>query len=299
MKCIIIYFSLTENTKKVAFAIHKGLAPLVEQCDLSAIKQVDTECLKQYELIGIGSPVWTSVPANVEAFIKSMPIFNGKHCFVFFTHGANPERFFPKAAELLTARGLTIIGVRDWYGSVYLPNLPKPYFTDGHPDGIDLQEARDFGREIVELSSKLNLGEAVPPELPAPLPPEAYKSNRPRIKMHLNLEKCRFPGCRLCMDHCPVEAIDLTASPPIFMQGCQFCYFCELICPEGAIETDYDSVLDMGITRAKKEFAKALDIAEAEGRFRPLIFRKDVGWDTPYYKLHHTHPRYIIPEGEA
>jgi Fe-S-cluster-containing hydrogenase component 2 len=299
MKCLIIYFSLTGNTKKIASAIHKGLTGSGERCDLSTIKQVNMAELKQYDLIGIGSPVWASVPPNVENFITAMPVFNGNHCFVFSTHGASPERFFPRAVELLANRGLTVIGIGDWYGSVYIPNMPKPYFTDGHPDAVDQQEACDFGAKMLELSLKIKAGESLPHELPPPLPPEAYTSSRPRIKMNLNLQECRFPECRLCMDHCPMDAIDLSVSPPIFMRGCQHCYFCEMICPEGAIEADYGSVNKIGIlSRINNVFSEALDIAEAEGRFRRLISKNDIGWDTPYYKKYNTHPRFPLPEDE-
>lgn len=298
MNGLIIYFSLTENTKKIAHAIHKGMTPLAEECDLVTLKQVDMNSLDKYGLIGLGSPVWAGVPANVEDFIQSLPILKGKHIFAFSTHGTKPERFFPRIVELLTNRGLTMIGTRDWYGSVYLPNLPKPYFTDGHPDEIDLKEAEDFGREMVALSKKIKAGEAEPPPLPSPLPPEAYSSARPRIKKTFHEQKCRFPKCRLCMDHCPMDAIDLSLSPKIFKKGCEHCYFCEMICPEGAIEVDYGAVLDMGVSRARDVFLKALETAEAEGRFRPLVSKKDIGWDTPYYKLHNKHPRYIIPQDE-
>jgi flavodoxin len=56
MKGIIIYFSLTGSTKKIAQAIYKGMNPFLESCDLVKLKDVDTACLNNYDLIGIGSP---------------------------------------------------------------------------------------------------------------------------------------------------------------------------------------------------------------------------------------------------
>ena len=58
--------------------------------------------------------------------------------------------------------------MRDWYGSVFLPEMPHPYPTDGHPDEIDLKEAEDFGREMVENSRRIHNGqtELIPPEPP-------------------------------------------------------------------------------------------------------------------------------------
>ena len=58
MKSIIIYFSLTGNTKQIAQAIHKGISPLMEQCDITTLKEIDSSRLHDYDLIGIGSPVW-------------------------------------------------------------------------------------------------------------------------------------------------------------------------------------------------------------------------------------------------
>ncbi|MFC1820515.1 hypothetical protein ACFLZG_05470 [Thermodesulfobacteriota bacterium] len=297
MECLIIYFSLTESTAKIARAIYKGVTSSGVHCEILPLKLVDIQVLEKYDLIGLGSPVWRAVPRNVEIFIGSMPLSQGRHIFTFSTHGAKPDRFFPKIFELLTEKEMTIIGHRDWYGSVNLPNLPKPYFTDDHPDATDLKEAEDYGKEMVKLSLRISAGETdLIPSPPEPLPQSAYRPSRPRIPIELNSQKCQYPECRLCMDHCPMGAIDLSLSPPVFGKGCEYCYFCEMICPEGAIEVDYEKVLNMGISRAKNVFTKELDKAEAEGRFRPLVAREDVGWDTPYFKLHNRHPRYIVPE---
>src|SRR5512139_2323028 len=98
MKSIIIYFSLTGNTKKVAHAIHNGINQSVEPCDIAALKETDSSRLAGYDLIVFGSPVWGGVPSNVTRFINTMPSLKGKHSAVFCTHGASPERFFPLIA---------------------------------------------------------------------------------------------------------------------------------------------------------------------------------------------------------
>ena len=47
-----------------------------------------------------------------------------------------------------------------------------------------------------------------------------------------------MPRCRLCMDNCPVKAIDLSVDPVVFRKGCISCYFCEMLCPTGSIQVD-------------------------------------------------------------
>jgi hypothetical protein len=68
-----------------------------------------------------------------------------------------------------------------------------------------------------------------------------------------------------------------------------------LICPTGAIEADYEPAARIEIERAETMFKETLDKVEAEGHFRRLIPIEAIGWDTPFYKVHNSHPRYIIP----
>lgn len=295
MKSIVIYFSLTGNTKKVAKAIYQGMREHSDTCDITTIKEMNVDRLIDYDLIVMGSPVWGGVPLNVRLFFNAAPSLKGKHAAAFCTHGILPESFFPQAIELLEKQGLIIIGMNDWYGSVFRPTLPKPYFTDGHPDEIDLKEAEVFGREMVELSRRIYAGETqlIPtfPEMPT-LPP----SNLPKPRPTLIKEKCGFPKCRLCVDHCPMEDIDLSASPPRFARNCTSCFFCEMICPRGAIHIDYEARAKASLERVEEIFLKRLEQAEAEGRFRRLVPLEDVDQKTPYYKVFNKHPRYVIPK---
>jgi flavodoxin/formate hydrogenlyase subunit 6/NADH:ubiquinone oxidoreductase subunit I len=298
MKSIIIYFSLTGNTKKVAHAIHNGISQSMERCDIATLKKADISRLVEYDLIVIGSPVWGGVPPNVMRFIDAMPSLKRRHFAVFSTHGASPERFFPPIFEALKNKGLIYVGSNDWYGSVFRPAASTPYLTDGHPDEIDLEEAEEFGREIAELSRKIYEGKTNF----TPAPPKMEKGprtdlNRPLPK--LNREKCSYPACSLCMDHCPLGCIDLSVSPPVFARGCGFCYFCEMICPEGAVEADYSGYAEFFRQHAREKFEKVLEEAEKEGTFRRLVPIDKVGWDTPYYMVHNKHPRYVIPEDES
>ena len=298
MKSIIIYYSQTGNTKKIARAIHKGMSPLVDQCDIATLKDVDARDLLEYDLIGLGSPIIGAEPYNIRVFIDSIPYSQEKHSFAFNTHGAAPGFYFPRVVRLLTRRGLTVIGTRDWYGSVTLPAMPKPYITDGHPDEIDLKEAEDFGKGMVELSRRISAGESqlIPP---LPLLPRRARKQARLITPEIDMEKCIYPECRLCMDNCPMDAIDLSVSPPVFAKNCRPCHFCVKICPTGAIGADWEKAAKQASWHAGNVFMKAMDVAEAEGRFRRLVPREDIGWDTPFYKIQTKHPWYVIPEEDC
>jgi flavodoxin/ferredoxin len=312
MKCIVIYFSQTGNTEKVARAIQAGIKQTAGHCDITEIKEANPKRLYEYDLIGLGSPVYNV--KNVWSFIANTHSVGGKHVFAFCTHGGDSELFFPTMIPKLKRRGLVVIGTRDWYGNCYLLHHLDPYPTKGHPDEIDLKEAEDFGREIVIRSWKISAGNTslIPPD-PSPdlptfekLPPlpdaKADTINSLSSSIKFYKDKCLYPKCRLCVDNCPMDGIDLSVDPPVIAKPCQDCEFCTRICPTGA--------LDMSIwveAIAKPAFEKmyplrllpGLDKAEAEGRFRRLLPKKDFkySFDNIGYKQHTKHPQWIIEKG--
>ncbi|MFC1901867.1 EFR1 family ferrodoxin [Chloroflexota bacterium] len=307
MKGIIVYFSQAGSTQKIAQAIHKGMNQRVEQCDIARLKEIKTEDLANYDLIGLGSPVWRCrASLNMENFIDNMNVnsLKGKHCFYFCTHGAAPGTAVAITVTAMKRNRLTVIGWADWYGSVFLPYMPKPYFTDGHPDAIDLQEAKEFGIEMAGRSLRISRGEtALIPVLPEGKEYLEIYGESPvysrdwadllSFEFKINEEKCT--RCMVCVDNCPSGNIEFSESFPAFkMETCRKCWYCEQICPEGAIEFDWGNVARVIMKDFKDDFAGKLELAEAKGRFRRLVPLDDVGWDTPWYKVS-THPRLVVP----
>ncbi len=315
MKGIIIYYSQTGNTKKIARAIHKGMSEMTEQCDLVHVKDADPQALDQYDLIGLGTPVWMGgLTPNVRIFVETIPPQQGKHIFSFNTHGVMPELYFQSVTRKLKAKGFTVIGMRDWYGSVHFQVAPKPYFTDGHPDEIDLKEAEDFGREMVETSRKICSGEKhlIPPLPELKLTPqllvllEFYQSgHNPHGRLEYDREKCAYPKCRLCEENCVMGYIDLSTDPPRFGSeghACDMwmgCTFCEMICPTGAIYCDWEGVLkkaaSLGQFFGYNPLEKAAREAVAAGHLRKLVPDEIEG---PYFKVYSKRPRFNLPKDD-
>lgn len=313
MKVAIIYYSQTGSTKKIARAIHKGMSQSAGRCDLIPVKEADPSAISNYDLIGMGTPVWDGgLTPNMRIFLESIPQQEDKHIFSFNTHGVMPELYFPGVVRKLKAKGFTVIGMRDWYGSVHFQIVPKPYFTDGHPDEIDIREAKEFGVEMVERSKRISAGET---NLIPPLPKfelthqllvllEFYQSgHNPHGYLQYDPEKCKYPKCRLCMDNCLMEYIDLSADPPKYGSkgdACDMwmgCTFCEMICPTGAIYCDWDKVLaenmKLGQMFGYNPLEKAAQEAVALGRLRKLAPEEIKG---PYYKVYSKRPRFKIPK---
>lgn len=313
MKCLIIYYSQTGNTQSIARAIQKGMTPHVDQCDLAHVKTVKSEDLNGYDLIGLGTPVWMGgFTPNVRIFVENLPKQNGKHIFSFNTHGVMPELYFPGVTRKLTMKGFTVIGTGDWYGSVHFQIAPKPYFTDGHPDEVDLAEAGTFGRQMAQVSQKISAGQTdlIPPLPEFQLTPqllallEFYQSgHNPHIhgQISYDREKCLYPKCRLCEENCTMGYIDLSADPPRYGSkgdGCDMwmgCTFCELICPTGAISCDWDKALEDNMKLGEFFGANPLEAAYRNavesGRLRKLSPDEIKG---PYYKVYSKRPRFKL-----
>jgi menaquinone-dependent protoporphyrinogen IX oxidase/NAD-dependent dihydropyrimidine dehydrogenase PreA subunit len=308
MKSLVIYYSMSGNTKKIAEAIRAGIISTGEQCDIAKIKDVKTQDLTNYDLIGLGSPVINNKElSNVSNFIQNtMKFVDRKHAFAFCTHGAVPGYYLARVVPALIQRGLTVIGWNDWFCSVVYPATPKPYFTDGHPDIIDIKEAEDFGKEMVERSGRIRGGEnrliPILPKgteydklyMPIMVPPtdkdlaeyfKVFLEAESRIELKLNREKCKYPKCTLCIDNCPTGSIDFSISPPTFHKTiCERCWHCEQTCPNGAIEVNWEFFQKAHDPLTVALLQRSLEIFEARGRFRRLVPLKDIGWNTSLCK---------------
>lgn len=313
MKGIVIYYSMTGNTQKIARAIREGMKQGGITCDLARLNEVNPGELGNYDLIGLGSPVINQQePPNINGFIRhAMAAAEGKHAFAFCTHGATPCRFLANVVPALIQRGLTVIGWKDWFGSAYYPAIPKPYLTDGHPDEIDLTEAEAFGKEMAEHSQKIYGGETgLIPEFPKGKaydalyePPEAAPQAFPEVMAYGELmhrasfriikEQCAYPKCTHCIDNCPAHNIGRSASGPAFYHNCAYCYLCEQTCPRAAIEIDWRPLEKAHYELVRGWLKKSVEYFEARGRFRRLVRYEDLGWDTPFWK--NKPPRFRLP----
>jgi ferredoxin/flavodoxin len=338
MKSIAIYYSMSGNTRKIAQAIRQGMGQVADQCHIVAIQGANgvpgmrPGHLAEYDLIGIGSPVWRgTITPNILNFINTMPsrelqfVYNNcygrkfspeekQHCFFFLSHGKWPGAAVADFWKALETRGLTVIGWNDWYGDSVMSYAQKPWQTYGHPDDIDLKEAESFGRQMVVRSRKIAGGETnLIPELPTG---EAYlalygRSYDPNkyvawIKHHyglvtINKEKCT--RCGLCELHCPMGAIDLEAESPV-LPTCMWCTTCDMVCPADAIDINMAAVRkDRGATREEihekaqilqKLFEEGQRKLRPEKRMRWLVNPDDL-WREGYIHDIVKSPRVVIP----
>lgn len=280
LNTLIIYFSQIGGTEKMAKSIQNGILESGNECELIKIKEVNIENLKNFDLIGIGCPTfYYREPANVRVFIQKMDETNDKHCFIFCTHGSHKGNTFYYMKEELNNKGYVVIGSFDSYSESSLQFYPKIMHTAGHPDEIELVEAKEFGQNICNISLRIKNGELdlIPKfELientwwakdSKMMTPELLRKISPPLE--INIDKCT--KCLICQNNCPIDAINIENNPPeIQKDGCIFCWYCEKSCPNEAIEAVWSLMREYSRQNLKK-YIKILKEAEKQGLFRPHV----------------------------
>lgn len=160
MRVLVAYLSETGNTESLAQSVYEGVTQAEK--DLQPIAEVKD--VEDYDLIFCGFPVHAhSVPAKMEAFIKSIP--EGKKVAFFATHGSlrGGELAITAFYHALTIGAkLKILGTFGARGKVK-PALIEALMQKaenkawaeeaqsaaGHPDKADMEDARDFAATMV------------------------------------------------------------------------------------------------------------------------------------------------------
>ena len=112
-------------------------------------------------------------------------------------------------------------------------------------------------------------------------------------------EKCVYPSCRLCMDNCPMDGIDLSMDPPVIATPCMSCTLCAKICPTGALDESewFNTFKERTAKFMDTWYSTYIDKQEAEGKFRRLVPKDKIGRKTPIGKIHNKHPQWLIGKG--
>jgi flavodoxin/ferredoxin len=246
VKSLIVYFSQSGTTAKVAESIASGLRRERYQVELYNIKEKQPPDLRGYDLLGIGSPVYFfRPPFIVTDYLKSLPDLGGLPTFTFILHGTYRFDTVKSIRRVLARKGGQEVGYFHCHGDDYfLGYIKQGYlFSPDHPTPAELSQAEDFGSQVAgHVAGKpysLN-EEDRPPTLVYRL--ERFFLNQwcaeqvySRI---VKLDKAKCDACGLCMKMCPRANIGKDKDGyPVWGRNCLLCLTCEMKCPKDAITT--------------------------------------------------------------
>ena len=119
-KILIAYFSQGGTTLSIAEQILKGMNDKQCHVDLYDMTEAQPPDINDYDIIGIGSPVYIyRPPFIVTQFIKSLPKLKGLPFFIFLLYGMKPGTTGTQLRKALFLKGGKQIGYSKFKGADY------------------------------------------------------------------------------------------------------------------------------------------------------------------------------------
>jgi flavodoxin len=156
LRSLVIVFSYHHgNTEKIAHTIANVLG-----AEVKTPQQVYPEKLREYDLIGFGSGIYSATfDPSVLNLADRLSYAAGKKAFLFSTYGAPAfianrefiEKNHQQIREKLLIKGYTVIGEFGCAG--WNTNSFLKYFgglNKGKPDAEDLRTAEAFARDVLQ-----------------------------------------------------------------------------------------------------------------------------------------------------
>ncbi len=157
MKVIVIYYSETGNTEKMAKIIAESIKESGINCDLRHVEEVKPEDLLNYDGIVIGSPTYYGLPAYqikklLDESVEYHGQLEGKVGGAFSSSaniGGGNETTILAIIEAMLIHGMVVCGMSsgDHYGPVSI----------GTPDRRVERQCKEYGKKIAELVKKLKV----------------------------------------------------------------------------------------------------------------------------------------------
>ena len=144
-KIMIVYFSLTGNTEKLAhlagdflkekgktvdyFKLSKDQAgSFLQNCRDAFTKKIiklkELPDLSGYDLVFLGSPVWAWNVAPAMRALLEQAALTGKEVFILITHGGGPRKALAGFAKKVADKGNKIVGAYDVADKRILKDFP-------------------------------------------------------------------------------------------------------------------------------------------------------------------------------
>lgn len=254
MKAIILFWSISGTTKRVAERIAEGLRAEDAECELWDLRDGVPGDLSDREIVGVGFPVhWYRPPTPVTSAIAALGRLDGRSDFVFSLNATYRGAGLNRARDALARTGAIEVGVFTSYGEggFYPYARLGAQFSPGHPNDSELDAARAFGAQVAVAHRAMRAGGAAP-VLPRRDPPthpmyalERFVSGPRMTKVfyshYFRVSSQRCTRCGRCARGCPVGNIGWERGAlPSWGRECVLCLHCVATCPEEAVTCPVD-----------------------------------------------------------
>ncbi len=268
LKSFVFYCSPAGTTRHLGEVIGQTLAALscpVESCvlgrDEERVKRLLREIAESRErvCVFVGSPVYSShaLPLVMD-LIDRLPRRPEAWAVPFVTWGAASSGVaLAEMGSALAGRGYLLPGAAKVVAVHSLMWEAASPAGAGHPDAADDKIVAQLVREVVS-SLRTPDPEPLAVEVLSYQPPAAAAVLAPQ---NLEMAKQLLPPrevdeklctqCGVCVDNCPVAALDLDPFPVCDDSSCIVCFNCVRLCPERAFSVDLNPIFEHIRKRAR------------------------------------------------
>jgi len=245
----VLWYSQTGHTRRIGKVIGHEWLKAGMSVDFSDYRDAAVADLASYDLIAIGTPVYyMDVPANLRDWIRALPAIDGIPVAAWVTYGGHGDGQHNTACGLLeemAGKGAVPVGM-DTFGnmSTFAPtwsmgNEKRILKYKDRPNDTTYERARRFAAnllvriqagKIFEIDRELGLDSL------GRLLPQVWFTKLLITNHQIDPEVCI--ECGLCMEKCPVGAIDLKENT-IDHHNCVACIGCVNNCPAGAVKMTF------------------------------------------------------------
>jgi ferredoxin len=238
MKCVIIYFSGTGNTKYITEIFKNNFENYKVECKTINIE--NTEKLEDdYDIFAFGAPIYAGLfPKNyVEWISNNVSEVDSKKCIIFSTQGSNSGQGVNQLEEILVRKGF-IVAIKE------LIEMPNNYYLGNGFKPTKKERIRLIKEEAersVELTVKNFLDDKFKIYRPSKLRLNVakleyklfYKFSLNWAKSKLSVDNELCTKCRICEKSCPSKNITI-GEKISFDSKCISCQRCVHKCPVNA-----------------------------------------------------------------
>jgi ferredoxin/flavodoxin len=248
-KALILWYSQAGHTERNGKLIGRTMEKLGLTVKALDIRECDDSIMKNYDLIIMGTPVYyLDTPENVRTWLTSIPSIDGTPVAAYSTFGGPGDNQYNTAwyvLQLLAGKGGVPVGIATFGNmSTFAPtwsmgNEKRILKYRDRPNEETYKQVREFAKKVL---ATIRGGTA--PAIKKEFYPGEFLKGSFQVKLtklmitrHI-IDKDRCTKCGICVEKCPVGAIDLSKYI-INRKECIACLGCVNNCPVQAIDMTF------------------------------------------------------------
>jgi len=249
-KGLVLWYSQTGHTERIGGLIQHAWRQKNLKVDGTDYRSFDSDTIKNYDLIAIGSPVqYMDVPINLQTWLASIPNIEGIPVTAFVTYGGHGDGQHHTTCSLLEHMatkggvpiGFSLFGHMSTFAPTWssMGNSERILAYKDRPNNDTYQQTLQFADLMLQ---KVSSGEAH--FIDREFGMDSVWRVLPQISFtkllisdhHIDTETCI--ECGTCVEKCPMDVIDLETGE-IDTDGCIACLGCINNCPVQAVQMKY------------------------------------------------------------